>query len=106
MLKDAMRRKFDVVMVWAVDRLGRSLPDLIASMQDLHGAKVDLFSEFERAMIQSRVKAGLQWAQAEQAAGKVRRDTQGRRLKAIGRPRISGATEAAIRDAWRPALAC
>jgi DNA invertase Pin-like site-specific DNA recombinase len=39
-----VRRKFDVVMVWAVDRLGRSLPDLIASMQDLHGAKVDLFS--------------------------------------------------------------
>jgi DNA invertase Pin-like site-specific DNA recombinase len=32
-----------VVMVWAVDRLGRSLPDLIASMQDLHVAKVDLF---------------------------------------------------------------
>ena len=26
-----------------MDRLGRSLPDLIASMQDLHGAKVDLF---------------------------------------------------------------
>ena len=65
-------------------------------MQALHGAKVDLFihqqgldtttasgramfgmlgvfSEFERAMIQSRVKAGLQRAQAEQAAGKVRR---------------------------------
>ena len=79
MLKDVLPQ-FDVVMVWAVDRLGRSLPDLIASMQDLHGAKVDLFihqqgldtttasgramfgmlgvfSEFERAMIQSRVKA-------------------------------------------------
>ncbi len=93
-----------------VDDVGRSLPDLIASMQDLHGARVDLFihqqgldtttasgramfgmlsvfSEFERAMIQSRVKAGLQRAQAEQAAGKVRRDAQGRRLKAIGRPR-------------------
>ena len=38
-----MPRKFDVVMVWAVDRLGRSLPGLIASMQDVHGAKVDLF---------------------------------------------------------------
>ena len=43
------------------------------------------------------MKAGLQRAQAEQAAGKVRRDAQGRRLKAIGRPKISGATEAAIR---------
>jgi DNA invertase Pin-like site-specific DNA recombinase len=84
MLKDAAKRKFDVVMVWAVDRLGRSLPDLIGTMQELHGAKVDLFllqqgldtttpsgramfqmlgvfSEFERAMIQSRIKAGLAW---------------------------------------------
>ena len=98
-------------------------------MQDLHGAKVDLFihqqgldtttasgramfgmlgvfSEFERAMIQSRVKAGLQRAQAEQAAGKVRRDAQGRRLKAIGRPKISGATERPSGSAWRPVLAC
>ena len=69
-------------MVWAVDRLGRSLPDLVGSMQELRGAKVDLFihqqgldtttpagramfgmlgvfSEFERAMIVARVSAGL-----------------------------------------------
>jgi DNA invertase Pin-like site-specific DNA recombinase len=87
MLKDAVRRKFDVVMVWAVDRLGRSLPDLVGTMQELHGAKVDLFlhqqgldtttpsgkamfqmlgvfSEFERSIIQSRVKAGLDRARA------------------------------------------
>ena len=87
MLKDAVRRKFDVVMVWAVDRLGRSLPDLIGSMQELHGAKVDLFlhqqgidtttpggkamfgmlgvfAEFERSMIQARVNAGLARARA------------------------------------------
>ena len=87
MLKDAVRRKFDVLMVWAVDRLGRSLPDLIGTMQELHGAKVDLFlhqqgldtgtpsgkamyqmlgvfSEFERSIIQSRVKAGLDRARA------------------------------------------
>ena len=43
MLKEAVRRRFDVAMVWAVDRLGRSLADLIGSMQELHGAKVDLF---------------------------------------------------------------
>jgi DNA invertase Pin-like site-specific DNA recombinase len=30
-------------MVWAVDRLGRSLADLFGSMQELHSAKVDLF---------------------------------------------------------------
>jgi DNA invertase Pin-like site-specific DNA recombinase len=43
MLKDAVRRRFDVAMVWTVDRLGRSLADLVGSMQELHGAKVDLF---------------------------------------------------------------
>ncbi|MGI4798919.1 MAG: recombinase family protein, partial [Janthinobacterium lividum] len=107
MLKDAVRRRFEVVMVWSVDRLGRSLPDLIASMQELRGARVDMFilqqgldtttpagramfqmlgtfSEFERAMIQERVKAGMERAKAEQDAGKVRRDANGRKLKAIG----------------------
>lgn len=119
MLKDAVRRRFDVAMVWAVDRLGRSLPDLICSMQELHGAKVDMFilqsgidtttssgkamfqmmgvfAEFERSMIQSRVKAGLQRAKAEQAAGKVRRDSKGVRKLDIGRPRISREVEKAI----------
>ena len=105
MLKDAVRRRWDVVMVWAVDRLGRSLPDLLATMQELHGAKVDLFlhqqgidtttpggramfgmlgvfAEFERAMIQGRVNAGLARAKA---AGVV-----------LGRPKVAGAIEAAI----------
>ena len=45
-----------------------------------------------------RVKAGLERAKQEQIAGKVRRDARGRRLKAIGRPRVSSATEAAIRE--------
>jgi DNA invertase Pin-like site-specific DNA recombinase len=43
MLKDATRGKFDVVMAWSVDRLSRSLVDLINGLQELHGAKVDLF---------------------------------------------------------------
>ncbi len=87
MQADAVRRKFDVLMTWAVDRLGRSLPDLIGCMQELHGAKVDLFlhqqaidtttpsgkamfqmlgvfAEFERSMIQARVHAGLERARA------------------------------------------
>lgn len=106
MLKDAVRGRFDVVMCWAVDRLGRSLPDLIGSMQELHAAKVDLFimqqaldtttpsgramfgmlgvfAEFERSMIQSRVNAGL--ARAKAAGVK------------LGRPKASAATERAIR---------
>jgi DNA invertase Pin-like site-specific DNA recombinase len=35
MLKDASRRKFDVVMAWAFDRLGRSLVDLLGTIQGL-----------------------------------------------------------------------
>lgn len=95
--KDAARRRFDVVMAWSVDRLGRSLQDLVTFLSELHGMGVDLFlhqqgidtttpagkamfqmlgvfAEFERAMIQERVKAGLARAKAQ---GKV-----------LGRPRI------------------
>src|SRR5262249_22621637 len=35
MLKDAQRRRFDVVMAWAIDRLGRSLIDLLGTIQAL-----------------------------------------------------------------------
>jgi DNA invertase Pin-like site-specific DNA recombinase len=35
MLKDAQRRKFDVIMAWAIDRLGRSLIDLLGTIQTL-----------------------------------------------------------------------
>lgn len=82
MLKDANRRRFDVAMVWAVDRLGRSLHDLLGSIEHLHECGVDLyldqqsidtttpmgklvfqvagaFAEFERSMIKQRVNAGL-----------------------------------------------
>src|SRR5215472_9539386 len=82
MLKDASRRKFDVVMAWAIDRLGRSLIDILRTIQDLEAVGVDLyldqqhldtttptgkllfqvtgaFSEFERSMIRQRVNAGL-----------------------------------------------
>src|SRR6516162_10272062 len=38
MLKDASRRKFDVIMAWAIDRLGRSLIDLLATIQTLEAS--------------------------------------------------------------------
>ena len=76
------RKDFDVVMVWAVDRLGRSLQHLVNFLTELHAKKLDLFihrqgidtttpggkamfgmlgifAEFERSMIQERVKAGI-----------------------------------------------
>jgi DNA invertase Pin-like site-specific DNA recombinase len=43
MLKDAGRRKFDIVMSWAIDRLGRSLIDLLSTIQHLEAVGVDLF---------------------------------------------------------------
>jgi len=43
LFKDAVRGTFDMVMCWAVDRMGRSFVDLLGSLQELHGAKVDLF---------------------------------------------------------------
>lgn len=103
--RDAARRRFDVVMAWSVDRLGRSLQDLVAFLGDLHGSGVDLylhqqgidtttpsgkamfqmlgvFAEFERAMIRERVQAGLSRARQ-----------QGKRL---GRPQTASMTETAI----------
>jgi len=85
--KCAIRKEFDVVMVWAVDRLGRSLPHLVNFLSELHAKKVDLFihqqgidtttpagkalfgmmgvfAEFERSMIQERVKAGIKRVRA------------------------------------------
>ena len=106
LLKGAVRREFDLVAAWSVDRLGRSLKDLISFLEDLHSAGVDLFlhqqaldtttpsgkamfqmmsvfSEFERSMISERVKAGL-----------ARTKANGTRL---GRPMTSPKTEAQIR---------
>ena len=105
MLKDASRRKFDVVMAWAIDRVGRSLSDLLDTIQHLEACGVDLyldqqaidtttpmgklfqltgaFAEFERTMIRQRIKAGLKRAVA-----------QGVKL---GRPKIDSATEHKVR---------
>ena len=103
--KDASRRQFDLIAAWSVDRLGRSLQDLIGFLTEIHALGINLFlhqqgidtttpagkalfqmmgvfAEFERAMIQERVKAGLERAKAQ---GKV-----------LGRKRINATKEAAI----------
>src|SRR5262245_31086734 len=41
MLKDASRRRFDIVMAWAIDRLGRSLIDLLDTCQHLQPCGAD-----------------------------------------------------------------
>ena len=49
--RDATKRQFDLVMAWNVDRLGRSLKDLVAFLSELHALGIDLFS---RVSIQPR----------------------------------------------------
>ena len=96
LLADARRRKFDVVVCWRLDRLGRNLRHLVTLLEDLHAVGVGFVSlgegidfttpagrlqlhilaalaEFERERIRERVMAGL-----------VRAKAQGVRL---GRPR-------------------
>lgn len=103
--RDAARRRFDVVMAWSVDRLGRSLQHLVGFLEEIQSLQIDLylhqqgidtttpagramfqmlgvFSEFERAMIRERVNAGLSRARA-----------QGKQL---GRPRVAADVESAI----------
>ena len=87
MLKAVTRKEFDLVAAWSVDRLGRSLQDLLVFLGELNAKGVDLylhqqgldtttpagkamfqmlgvFAEFERAIIRERIKAGMARARA------------------------------------------
>jgi DNA invertase Pin-like site-specific DNA recombinase len=114
LLEGVTRRDFDKVMAWSVDRLGRSLPDLLAVMGELKAKGVDLylhqqsldtstpsgramfqmlgvFSEFEREIIRERVRSGLNRARAQgKKLGRPRRD-EAKRLTAIRGLRKRGA---------------
>ena len=43
MCRDATKRQFDVIMAWSVDRLGRSLQDLVAFLSEIHALRIDLY---------------------------------------------------------------
>jgi len=87
MMKMATQRKFEMVMCWSIDRLGRSLQHLVEILNELQAMKIDLFfmqqgmdtttpsgrmifsvfgaiGEFERNLIRERVIAGQQRAKA------------------------------------------
>lgn len=82
LMTDARKRRFKVLMVWKLDRLGRSLKDLVVTLDELGQLGVEFFShqdnldtsipsgkllfhmmaaiaEFERELIRERVKAGV-----------------------------------------------
>lgn len=106
LLRGIARKEFDMVASWSVDRLGRSLQDLVGFLSELKDKKVDLylhqqgvdtstaggralfqllgvFAEFERAMIVDRVKAGLKRAKANGAT--------------FGRPKVDAKVEDRIK---------
>jgi DNA invertase Pin-like site-specific DNA recombinase len=41
--RDATKRQFDNIMAWSVDRLGRSLQDLVAFLSEIHALRIDLY---------------------------------------------------------------
>src|ERR1700720_3821316 len=107
MMKAVNAKEFDMVATWSVDRLGRSLTDLLSILQGLHEKGVGLFlhqqgldtpttagkamfqmlgvfAEFERGIIRERVNAGLARAREK---GTV-----------LGRRRTAAAVEKRIRS--------
>lgn len=107
LLKDATARKINMIAAWSVDRLGRSLQDLVGFLTDLQTLGCDLylhqqalvtstpsgramfqmcgvFAEYERGMIRERVNAGLARARA--------------RGKKLGRRPVKPSVEARIRE--------
>jgi DNA invertase Pin-like site-specific DNA recombinase len=110
LLKAATRRSIDVVAAWSVDRLGRSLQDLVGFLSELNAVGCDLylerqavdtttpagralfqmlgvFAEFERGIIVERVNAGI-------ARARVKGTKSG---KPIGRPVVGGSRIDAVR---------
>jgi DNA invertase Pin-like site-specific DNA recombinase len=107
LLNGVARREFDMIAAWSVDRLGRSLQDLLGFLLELQSKRVDLylhqqaldtstpmgkamfqmcgvFAELERSIIQERVRAGLERARAKGTT--------------LGRPRTDPKIEAKIRQ--------
>jgi len=114
LMEAARRREIDVVLVWRLDRWGRSVTDLLATLQELEHLGVGfvsltealdlttpagramagllvIFAEFEREILRERTRAGL--AHARQ---------NGKRL---GRPMTAGLQATEIRKLYRTGVA-
>jgi len=110
LMADARQRKFDVLIVWKLDRFARSLKHLVTAIAEFESLGVQFVSlrdnldlttpsgrlmfhvigamtEFERSLIQERVCAGLRNARAK-----------GRTL---GRPKLQDVTTASRSTIWR-----
>ena len=114
LLEAAQRREIDLVLVWRLDRWGRSVTDLLATLQELEHLGVGfvsltealdlttpagramagllaIFAEFEREILRERTRAGL--AHARQNG------------KQLGRPMTAGLRAIEIRELYRAGVA-
>jgi len=114
LLDAARRREIDLVLVWRLDRWGRSVTDLLATLQELEHLGVGfvsltealdlttpagramagllaIFAEFEREILRERTRAGL--AHARQNG------------KQLGRPKTAGLQATEIRKLYRTGVA-
>lgn len=118
LLEAARRREIDVVLVWRLDRWGRSVTDLLATLQELEhlgvgfvsltealdlttptgramAALLAVFAEFEREILRERVRAGL--AHARQNGKKLGRPvTAGLHTKQVRKLHRAGVSKSEI----------
>src|SRR5204862_591764 len=117
LVRDAKRRRFDVLVVWRLDRLGRNLRHLIALLDELRALGIEFVSiaegidattpagklqmhilgaiaEFERGRIVERVRAGL-------ARAKAQGRRLGRRPSVIADAQFEAVSELSLRDAGK-----
>jgi DNA invertase Pin-like site-specific DNA recombinase len=119
LMSDAHQRKIDAVLVWKLDRFGRSLRHLVNAIAELEALGVAFVSlqdnldlstpsgrlmfqiigamaEFERSLIQERVKAGLRNAKAKgRRLGRPRANVDEAEVEAL---RASGASWRAVAE--------
>ena len=109
LLQAVARKEFDMVAAWSVDRLGRSLIDLVGILQEFHAKHVDLylhqqgidtttpsgkamfqmmgvFAEFERSMIHERVHGRARPGKGRRNAARATGNRRGRRSQGPNNP--------------------
>lgn len=110
LMNDARKRYFDIVLVWAFDRFGRSVKHLLSALEEFrslgiqfrsHSEEIDTtsptgklyftliaaFAEFERHMIMQRVRAGIGRCQDELKTKGSFVSKKGKLVTKLGRPR-------------------
>jgi DNA invertase Pin-like site-specific DNA recombinase len=106
MLKDAMRGRFSIMMVWSIDRLGRSVLHVANALAELDTAGVSLYSDQQgidstspigRAMLQMASVFGEQERQVIRSRVMAGLDRVRQQNKKLGRPKVGQKVEEAIR---------